>query len=65
MGDFLERPAPEQLATVAPWQSAAGAEPRTDLHGAPLPDGAIARFGTIRFRLGGNPFYTRLSADGL
>src|SRR5262245_3340583 len=39
------------------------AEPRTDLHGDPLPDRAIARFGTVRYRVGPVGPYA-LSPDG-
>jgi WD40 repeat protein len=39
------------------------AQPRVDQHGDPLPEGAISRFGTLRFRLG--PFgATDLAPDG-
>jgi WD40 repeat protein len=43
--------------------AATSAQPRTDPHGDPLPEGAIARFGTVRYRIGEvGPF--ALSADG-
>jgi WD40 repeat protein len=44
----------------------AAAGPRTAAHGDPLPDGAIARFGTLRFRVGSEQarYSFALSPDG-
>jgi WD40 repeat protein len=42
---------------------AASAEPRRDLHGDPLPDGAVARVGTVRLRHIGETDRVALSPD--
>jgi WD40 repeat protein len=53
------------LATIAGNAEAQRVKkPRLDIHGDPLPDGAIARLGTVRFRPHGHIRSTTLSPDG-
>ena len=51
---------------LAPAQADKGTVPaaRADLHGDPLPPGALARMGTVRFRHGGNVFFVAFLPDG-
>lgn len=53
----------ESTAPQAPKPAAAPA-PLTDAHGDPLPPGAVARFGSVRFRNGMWTFHTLPSPDG-
>jgi RNA polymerase sigma factor (sigma-70 family) len=60
-----ERPAEPPAATEpAPAATAAAARVRTDPRGDPLPEGALARFGTVRYRSGYAMHGSALSPDG-
>src|SRR5437016_6251908 len=50
--------------TARPEPPAADKKPRVDLYGDPLPEGAVARLGTKRFRPGGSVQSVDVSSDG-
>jgi WD40 repeat protein len=58
------------LAPPAPWTGMRAAEPekaagvRSDLFGDPLPEGALTRMGTLRWRHGGPVYFVGFNADG-
>src|SRR5262249_30403178 len=52
------------LSTPAPVAAQAGPRPAVDRYGDPLPTGAIARFGTLRFRQGSMVGAVTVSPDG-
>src|SRR5262249_62119290 len=60
------KPPPPTRDAGAPARLESREEPpvRTDRYGDPLPEGAIARIGTVRFREGGGIFTLAYSPDG-
>jgi RNA polymerase sigma factor (sigma-70 family) len=57
-------PPPADEATVAPAKKSSTPQAHTDRHGDPLPEGAVARLGTVRFRMSGLVYACALSPDG-
>jgi RNA polymerase sigma factor (sigma-70 family) len=55
---------PRKDAPIADQPVAENRKPKTDLHGDPLPPGAIARIGSLRWRHEGEASYLAFSADG-
>src|SRR5262249_41960382 len=55
---------PRRPLVVAEEKQPARQEDRTDQYGDPLPPGALARIGTVRFRTGSSVMTVRFSPDG-
>jgi WD40 repeat protein len=60
----VKKEAEPSLEKEQPNVSASARRAHTDRHGDPLPEGALARLGTIRFRLGNGIYYMALAPDG-
>jgi RNA polymerase sigma factor (sigma-70 family) len=58
------RPQPAATPPSAAAPPGRAAEVRTDLRGDPLPDEAVSRLGTLRFRHGGAVSFVRFTPDG-
>jgi WD40 repeat protein len=59
LGGMFVAPAPNEAG-----KAVRGSEPRTDLHGDPLPEGAVARFGTVRLCEPTGADFVAFSPDG-
>jgi RNA polymerase sigma factor (sigma-70 family) len=63
-GETAEPPPARQAELEKPAKDQAGEKPRRDRHGDPLPRGAIARLGTLRWRALGEVEALAFSSDG-
>src|SRR5262245_3971913 len=61
---LTSQPAADQPRPVSAKPVARDRQPTTDLHGDPLPDGAVARLGTVRFNHGDGLNVLHFSPDG-
>jgi RNA polymerase sigma factor (sigma-70 family) len=59
-----DKPALEDPKPAATKPAAEGPQAKTDLHGDPLPEAALLRFGTVRFRHPGGVNALAISPDG-
>src|SRR5262245_54085364 len=60
----IDEPSPKDAKPAAVGPIAHGGKSKTDLNGAPLPEGALARLGTLRWRAGGEVQTISFTPDG-